>query len=84
MNQVDLRVSRTKYVMAVEPPYIYFSSSSKVARSINPDVRVEETIEEAIDLLQEKKVKYNFDGLRIVNHDFFNRRSEFSCSLVSR
>ena len=36
VNQVDLRVSRTKYAKAWFEPYWYFSISSKVARSINP------------------------------------------------
>ena len=42
VNHVDLRVSRTKYAVASGPPYRYFSISSNVAKSINPEVTLEE------------------------------------------
>jgi hypothetical protein len=45
VNQVDFLVSRTKYAVASGPPYMYFSSSSYVARSIKPDVTLEVQID---------------------------------------
>jgi hypothetical protein len=50
VNHVLLRVSLTKYAVASGPPYMYFSISSKVAKSINPEVTLLVQIE-AIVLL---------------------------------
>jgi len=46
VNHVDLVTRRTKYDTDLAPPYMYFSGSSYVAKSMKPEVRV---LEEVVD-----------------------------------